>query len=78
MSTRWNPEISYFTAYSSQMIIPVIEMIYIAIILMIPDRDTDILNGPLVFGMIVDIGIIVQFFFLKKESFRAYFDFSVQ
>ena len=57
--TRWDPEISYFMIYVSQTIFPVIEIIIIAAIFIIPDNDTYNINAPLVFGLLVDIGIII-------------------
>ena len=57
--TRWNPEISYSMAYVSQLIFPILEIIFTAVILIAFDDNTYNWNGPLVFGLIIDVGIIV-------------------
>ena len=52
--------IKYCMAYVSQTIFPAIEMIMIVIVLFINlDNETKVLNAPLVFGLLVDIGIIL-------------------
>ena len=53
----WNPEISYYTAYITQMLFPAVEIIIIAVILL--DPDTYEMTGPLVFACLLDAGIII-------------------
>lgn len=72
--TRWNPEITYFLAYVTQTILPVIEIIVTSVIFIISDNDTKNLNAFLVFGLLVNLGIIAQFLTFQKKSFRKSYD----
>ena len=54
---RWNPELSYYMAYISQMLFPAVEMIIIAVILI--DPDTYEMTGPLVFACLLDAGFMI-------------------
>ena len=75
--TRWNPEIYYFLGYVSQTIFPVIEIIIISVIFIIPDNDTYNLNAFLVFGLLVNLGIMAQFYAFQIKSFRKSYDYWV-
>ena len=70
----WTPEIIYYCAFFSQTIFPAAEFVLLLIIIVVNAPGINELTPVIVFFMMMDVGMIIQFFLLLRPPFYASYD----